>query len=118
MEVTLKLLENAMLDVVAKGEKGDVKTFLIDGFPRQMDQAVKFDESVSLRWTRAGWDRKLTRSRQVCLSSMVLFLVCPEDKLVERLLKRGETSGRDDDNIESIKKRLRPSRFSLPFTRS
>lgn len=54
MEVTLKLLENAMLDVVAKGEKGDVKTFLIDGFPRQMDQAVKFDESVSLRWTRAG----------------------------------------------------------------
>lgn len=49
---------------------------------------------------------------------MVLFLVCPEDKLVERLLKRGETSGRDDDNIESIKKRLRPSRFSLPFTRS
>jgi hypothetical protein len=58
MEVTLKLLENAMLDVVAKGEKGDVKTFLIDGFPRQMDQAVKFDESVSLPSggrTRAAW---------------------------------------------------------------
>ncbi|KAL8292367.1 hypothetical protein RQP46_001833 [Phenoliferia psychrophenolica] len=87
MEVTLKLLENAMREVIKSGKEGERKTFLIDGFPRQMDQAVKFDESV-------------------CLSSMVLFLVCPEDKLVQRLLKRGETSGRDDDNIESIKKRL------------
>lgn len=27
--------------------------------------------------------------------------------MLERLLKRGETSGREDDNIESIKKRFR-----------
>ncbi len=27
--------------------------------------------------------------------------------MLKRLLKRGETSGRDDDNIESIKKRFR-----------
>jgi len=26
--------------------------------------------------------------------------------MLKRLLKRGETSGRDDDNIESIKKRF------------
>ena len=32
----------------------------------------------------------------------VLSLEVPEDMLVERMLKRGETSGRDDDNIESI----------------
>jgi UMP-CMP kinase len=29
--------------------------------------------------------------------------------MLKRLLKRGETSGRDDDNIESIKKRFRTS---------
>ncbi|KAK4699478.1 UMP-CMP kinase, partial [Phenoliferia sp. Uapishka_3] len=87
MEVTIKLLENAMREKIDAAGEGKVNTFLIDGFPRQMDQAVKFDESV-------------------CLSSMVLFLVCPEDKLMERLLKRGETSGRDDDNVESIKKRF------------
>ncbi|GAA6007778.1 hypothetical protein JCM11491_003961 [Sporobolomyces phaffii] len=94
MEVTIKLLENAMraeLDQAAAG-KGDAtapkqKRFLIDGFPRQMDQAIKFDESV-------------------CPSSLVLFLVCPESILQERLLERGKTSGRDDDNAESIKKRF------------
>ncbi|KAM0749083.1 adenylate kinase isoenzyme 1 [Meredithblackwellia eburnea MCA 4105] len=89
MEVTIKLLENAMRPFVEEAEKeGKEARFLIDGFPRQMDQAIKFDESV-------------------CPSSMVLFLVCPEETLVQRLLKRGETSGRDDDNVESIKKRLK-----------
>ena len=36
-----------------------------------------------------------------------LVFECPEDVLVERLLKRGETSGRSDDNIETIKKRFK-----------
>ncbi|GAA5879494.1 hypothetical protein JCM1840_003427 [Sporobolomyces johnsonii] len=99
MEVTIKLLENAMRDAMSS-EQGEAKEagkdgvkaiparrFLIDGFPRQMDQAVKFDESV-------------------CPSSLVLFLICPENILLERLLERGKTSGRDDDNVESIKKRF------------
>jgi UMP-CMP kinase len=36
-----------------------------------------------------------------------LFFDCPEEVMEKRLLKRGETSGRSDDNIESIKKRFR-----------
>lgn len=94
MEVTIKLLENAMRDKMegknsssSQGQGRGGRRFLIDGFPRQMDQAVKFDESV-------------------CKSSLVLFLVCPEPILLERLLERGKTSGRDDDNEESIKKRF------------
>lgn len=43
----------------------------------------------------------------------MLFLTCPEHVLLERLLERGKTSGRDDDNVESIKKRFRES-FRLP----
>jgi UMP-CMP kinase len=57
MEVTIKLLENAMRAAMSS-EAGEGKEatkqatiparrFLIDGFPRQMDQAIKFDESVS-----------------------------------------------------------------------
>ena len=43
MEVTIKLLENAMRDeMTARG----TKRFLIDGFPRKMDQAVRFEEDV------------------------------------------------------------------------
>ena len=52
MEVTIKLLENAMEAVLLSksGEGwGDGKgRFLIDGFPRKMDQALKFEEDVRL----------------------------------------------------------------------
>jgi UMP-CMP kinase len=43
MQVTIKLLENAIGAAVAQGKT----RFLVDGFPRQMDQAVKFDEDVT-----------------------------------------------------------------------
>jgi UMP-CMP kinase len=36
----------------------------------------------------------------------LLFLDCPTEIMVDRLLERGKTSGRTDDNIESIRKRL------------
>mmetsp|Transcript_15237 Transcript_15237/g.12684 ORF Transcript_15237/g.12684 Transcript_15237/m.12684 type:complete len:88 (-) Transcript_15237:124-387(-) len=36
-----------------------------------------------------------------------LFFDCPEDVMEKRLLSRGKTSGRSDDNIESIRKRFR-----------
>lgn len=90
MEVTVQLLENAMTEAIeAKGGLGSSKhRFLIDGFPRKMDQAVKFEESV-------------------CPARLVLFFDCPEEELERRLLERGKTSGRADDNAESIRKRFR-----------
>jgi len=45
MEVTIKLLENAMRAAMEEDKANS--RFLIDGFPRQMDQAIKFDASVS-----------------------------------------------------------------------
>ena len=39
MEITINLLKNAM-------EASKADRFLIDGFPRQMDQALKFEETV------------------------------------------------------------------------
>jgi len=55
MEITIALLEKAMR------EDGGTR-FLVDGFPRKMDQAVKFEEtvSISLRKTTSTW--KLTNS--------------------------------------------------------
>jgi len=35
----------------------------------------------------------------------VLYLNAPEGVMLERLLERGKTSGRSDDNADSIKKR-------------
>lgn len=36
----------------------------------------------------------------------VLVVDCPEDVMIDRLLRRGETSGRTDDNVETVKKRF------------
>ncbi|KAI9056638.1 UMP-CMP kinase [Trametes sanguinea] len=93
MEITIKLLENAMRAELAKphtteGWEDGRGRFLIDGFPRKMDQALKFDEDV-------------------CLSTMVLFFTTTEEEMLKRLLERAKTSGREDDNEESIRKRFR-----------
>ena len=96
MEVTVALLSNAMQDTISKlsdttgeGQSSEHKArFLIDGFPRKMDQALHFEKNV-------------------CESEFTLFYDCPEDVMQKRLLKRGETSGRSDDNAESITKRFR-----------
>ena len=51
MEVTIKLLENAMHAAIqsksgSSGWEAGKGRFLIDGFPRKMDQALKFEEDV------------------------------------------------------------------------
>ncbi|TPX16671.1 uncharacterized protein E0L32_003612 [Thyridium curvatum] len=96
MEVTVQLLENAMTETINRSSSdkkpgaGEAKKakFLIDGFPRKMDQALKFEEAV-------------------CPARFVLFYDCPEEEMERRLLERGKTSGRADDNAESIRKRFR-----------
>lgn len=87
MEVTVNLLKNAMQAELDARQTHSAR-FLIDGFPRKMDQAVFFEQSV-------------------CPSKCTIFLDCPEDVMQERLLNRGKTSGRSDDNAESIKKRFK-----------
>src|SRR5437016_2764595 len=52
-------------------------------------------------------DQALMFESDVCPSKFILFFDCPEDVMLQRLLNRGRTSGRSDDNIESIKKRFR-----------
>ncbi|CAG99400.1 bifunctional uridylate/adenylate kinase [Kluyveromyces lactis] len=83
-EVTVALLKNA----ITSNYNSSNKKFLVDGFPRKMDQAITFEE-------------------EIVPSTMTLFFDCPEKIMLERLLQRGKTSGRIDDNIESIQKRFK-----------
>lgn len=43
---------------------------------------------------------------QIAPADIILYLVADDDVMVERLLGRAKTSGRCDDNEETIKKRL------------
>jgi len=65
----------------------DAKGFLFDGFPRTVAQAEALDKLLSFKKT--------------CICK-VLALEGRENELIRRLIKRGETSGRNDDTNEDI----------------
>jgi adenylate kinase len=71
----------------ALDENPESKGFLFDGFPRTAMQAKALD--------------KLLAERKSSIAVM-LALDVSEDELVKRLVKRGKTSGRSDDNNESV----------------
>jgi UMP-CMP kinase len=83
-EVTTGLLLKAMK------QDGNSK-FLIDGFPRNTENRTSWEEL-------AGADTEL---------QFMLLLDCPQEIMLSRLLERSKTSGRVDDNHETILKRLK-----------
>ncbi|KAF5346172.1 hypothetical protein D9758_009920 [Tetrapyrgos nigripes] len=102
VEVTITLLKNAMSDALKENREGSGESwkdgkglFLVDGFPREMDQAERFEKQL----------RPL--ATVLCTPSIVLYFTTTEEVMLFRLLERGKTSGREDDNEESIKKRFR-----------
>jgi adenylate kinase len=69
-----------------------VNGFLFDGFPRTEAQSEALDKLLRLKKTEIG---------------IVLALIVSEEELVKRLLNRGLTSGRsDDNNVEVIRARI------------
>ena len=67
------------------------KGFLFDGFPRTEAQSEALDKLLLLKKTEIG---------------VMLALEVTEEELVKRLLNRGLTSGRTDDNEEVIRARI------------
>ena len=64
---------------------------IFDGFPRTIPQAEALKEMLAKRGHKVA---------------AMIELDVPEDELMKRLIKRGQESGRSDDNEETIKKRL------------
>lgn len=85
-EVTINMLK-------AEVEKNpSAKGFIFDGFPRTQSQALALDAYLA--------------EKDAMINGMVTLEV-PEDLLVSRILERGKTSGRpDDQNEEKIRYRF------------
>jgi adenylate kinase family enzyme len=79
-ETTVALLRSAM-----SGRDGP---FLIDGFPRSISNLEAFEAEMGQ-------------------AAFMLFLEVSEAQMEKRLLNRGRTSGRSDDNRDTITKRFR-----------
>ena len=80
-EVTIGMLRNKVKD------HPEVEGFIFDGFPRTIPQAESLD--------------KLMSEINTSISGLIALEV-EEDEIVQRLLERGKTSGRKDDQDESI----------------
>lgn len=66
---------------------GKVKGFIFDGFPRTQPQAEALDKLLDLKNTAI---------------TQLVALNVSEEEVVARIIKRGETSGRSDDNDQNI----------------
>ena len=85
-DVTIQLLEKHIESLPA-----DTKGLIFDGFPRTLNQAVQLERLMKKRGDK---------------TAILIDINVPEDEIIRRLLERGRTSGRTDDNLETIKKRL------------
>lgn len=91
LEVVLDLLKEAMLSKLSTS-----KGFLIDGYPREVAQGIQFEYEIT-----------------PC--SLVIYFEVSDEVMTSRLMNRGLTSGRVDDNAETIRKRLETfHKHSLP----
>ncbi len=85
--------DDIILDIIANyidALPADTKGIIFDGFPRTVNQAIELEKLLAKKG----------------LGAKVIELVVAEEELISRLLKRGQTSGRADDNLESIQHRL------------
>ncbi|CAK7337068.1 unnamed protein product [Dovyalis caffra] len=102
-EVTVKLIQKEM-------ESSDNCKFLIDGFPRTEENRIAF-EQLDLVFCQMIFVLVVEHVIMLVLMqtglepNVVLFFDCPEEEMVKRVLNRNE--GRVDDNIDTVKKRLK-----------
>ena len=85
-ELMVDILAN-VLDNNPEAENG----VIFDGFPRTIPQAKALKKMLADRNSKVH---------------AVVGLEVDDNELVDRLLKRGKESGRSDDNLETINKRL------------
>ncbi len=85
-ELMVRILA-AEVDRLTPSSKG----FIFDGFPRTIPQAEELTRLLEKRGQKLH---------------AVIGLEVPDDELTSRLINRGKSSGRADDNPETIKNRL------------
>ncbi|MFI5286628.1 MAG: adenylate kinase [Candidatus Dormibacteria bacterium] len=84
-ELVIRMIESRLNQPDAKNGA------LLDGFPRNVPQAVALDAMLEKRNDRVA---------------VVISLEVPEDELRRRILKRANTEGRSDDTSEGLAQRL------------
>lgn len=98
-ELSMKLLQSH----ISTAMEGGRKKFILDGFPRKIEQAILFEKKV--RRCQKDPNRLWLTSPNIGSCKAAVFLQCPKEKMIERLLERSKTSERIDDNVFVFEKR-------------
>lgn len=80
-----------ILDDVLTSKAADKKGVVFDGFPRTVAQAEALEKLLKKRGAKVD---------------AVIGLEVLEEELIKRMLQRGRETGRTDDNLETIQRRL------------
>ncbi len=86
------LMIQVLEDVLDSNPEKTAGGVIFDGFPRTIEQAKALKEMLARRGSKVH---------------AVVGLEVDEDELVRRMLNRGKETGRADDNIDTIKNRLK-----------
>lgn len=86
-----ELMVSILADVLDANREAAAQGVIFDGFPRTIAQAEALEDMLGERGTSV---------------TLVLGLEVPEEELINRILERGRLTGRSDDNLETVKKRL------------
>lgn len=71
--------------------KPESRGFLLDGFPRTLDQASALDDLF----------------HELGIADVrIIMLAAPEQELIDRMVRRGIEQGRKDDTVDTIRHRL------------
>jgi len=84
-EIVIGMIRNKILN------NAKAKGFIFDGFPRTVAQAHALDGLLT------------ETSKSI---SLMITLDVHKEELIQRLLKRGEQTGRTDDNLQTIENRI------------
>ncbi|XP_030385475.1 adenylate kinase isoenzyme 1 isoform X2 [Scaptodrosophila lebanonensis] len=81
-------------DAIAR-EKGSSKGFLIDGYPREKNQGIAFEQRIAP-------------------ADLALYFECSEDTMLKRIMARANAAAvkRADDNEETIRARLQTFNYN------
>lgn len=80
----------ALIEQYLDSRSQDCKGIIFDGFPRTLTQAEALTQLLDARK----------------INAVMIDLQVDEQEVIQRLINRGKTSGRSDDNEETIRERL------------
>jgi UMP-CMP kinase len=87
----------------------DATGFLIDGFPRNIEQAEIFEKGIAMAKAIINLEGTfcfVKKNKRTIVAQRCGVTIADEEAMTKRILARAATSGRSDDNVDALRKRF------------